>query len=179
MNRLETTNQRNQLKTNSTLQTNGRWRAMRGWELMVELSVCGSANGKWEVIKEKRLMCGSPTVRRAGLPIASFIIICLAGGSESGQTEQPPSFFSLSHPLSCSSLSFVIFFHCYLSYILPSISHSLHPVHILFHLFFQCFLIPGHQILLLSHAPLASHPPFNICVQRAKPFRHKAFRTHA
>ena len=28
------------------LGTNRRWRARQGWELMVELSGCGSANGK-------------------------------------------------------------------------------------------------------------------------------------
>lgn len=72
-------------------------------ELMAELSGCGSANGKWEVIKEKRLMCGSPSVewvRNAGLPVASFIIICLAGGSASRQTENNPLHLSPSLTLS-------------------------------------------------------------------------------
>lgn len=75
----------------------------RGRELMAELSGCGSANGKWEVIKEKRLMCGSPSVERvwnAGLPVASFIIICLAGGSASRQTENNPLHLSPSLTLS-------------------------------------------------------------------------------
>lgn len=40
----------------------------RGWELMVELSGYGSANGKWEVIREKRLVHGSPSGEQSGEP---------------------------------------------------------------------------------------------------------------
>lgn len=50
------------------LGTNGMWCAGRGWELMVELSGCGSANGKWEVIRQKRLVWGSPSGKQSGEP---------------------------------------------------------------------------------------------------------------
>ena len=105
----ETTSQRSQLR----MRTNGSWRAGRGWELMVGLSGRGSANGKWEVIREKRLVCVSPSGKQSGepgLPTASFIIVCLAGGSESGQTEQTPSIFLL---LLVCLLFLLIFCHFY------------------------------------------------------------------
>lgn len=64
--------------------------------------------------------------RGAGLPTASFIIICLAGGSESGQTEQTPSIFLLLfRPLQASFLSFSSF-QPLLCMKHPSLSHSLH-----------------------------------------------------
>lgn len=86
VNRLETTNRHVQLKSSSNLETYGRRQARRCWERMVELSGCGSSNGKWEVIKEKRLFRLS--IRwmvlngAEGLPAALFILICLADESD-------------------------------------------------------------------------------------------------
>lgn len=57
------------------------------------------------------------TERGAGLPTASFIIICLAGGSESGQTEQTPSIFLL---LAASLLFLLIFCHFHPLLLIPS-----------------------------------------------------------
>lgn len=71
---------------------------------MVELSGCGSINGKWEVIRGNRLVCSSPSNKQSRKtcppPHASFIIICLAGCSESRQTEHFTSILLfLSEPL--------------------------------------------------------------------------------
>lgn len=148
--------------------TNGRWWARRGWELMVELSGCGSANGKWEVIREKKT-CAQLSIRwterGSGLPTASFIIICLAGGSESGQTEQTPSIFLLllvALLFLLILLSSVIFILCYLSYVwhlhcflILWILSTFFVQSILFHPFLCCFFL-SHRCHL-SHIHLF-HP---------------------
>lgn len=106
------------------------------------------------------------TERGAGLPTASFIIICLAGGSESGQTEQTPSIFLL---LTASLFFLLIFCHFHpllliVCMILPSPSRSLHliyffcPVRILFHLVFLCSVARSLSLPPVTDALPSSFP---------------------
>lgn len=91
---------------------------------------------------------------RSRPPTASFIIICLAGGSEAGQTEQTPSiFFRLS--ISRCFLSSVLFI-LWTAFLSLSASNLLFCIH--FHL---CFLFFVVFCLCLSHL---SHLHFIFCL---------------
>lgn len=82
---------------------------MRGGagELMAALSVRGSANGMREVIKEKRLMCGSPSVGRRGMPAPPRCLIyhhLLSG--RLGVKDKQNNPLHLSPPLTLSLVPF-------------------------------------------------------------------------
>lgn len=132
-----------------------------GGVLMVELNGCGSANGKREVIREKRLLCGSPSGGRSrgSQPPHPAHLSSSAQQAAPRQDKQNahPSIsllLSFSHSVCLLysivfSLHLMLFVLCYFSFPLSSsfipLSSSLHLIH--------------HNLVQIHRASFFSRPP--------------------